>query len=83
MVMANDNPIRLMIVDDHQMVRDGLRVFLSIYDDIEIVAEAKNGKQAVELCEQVQPDVILMDILLPELDGPAATRRIREVHPQI
>ena len=83
MVMANDNPIRLMIVDDHQMVRDGLKVFLSIYDDIEIVAEASNGKQAVELCEQVQPDVILMDILLPELDGPAATRRIREIYPQI
>jgi len=83
MVMANDNPIRLMIVDDHQMVRDGLKVFLSIYDDIEIVAEANNGKQAVELCEQVQPDVILMDILLPELDGPATTRLIREAHSQI
>jgi NarL family two-component system response regulator LiaR len=70
-----------MIVDDHQMVRDGLKVFLSIYDDIEIVAEANNGVQAIEYCEQVQPDVILMDILLPELDGPAATQRILEIHP--
>ena len=81
--MGPDDPIRIMIVDDHQMVRDGLKVFLSIYDDIEIVAEASNGKQAVELCTQALPDVILMDILLPELDGPAATRRIREIYPHI
>lgn len=81
--MVYDELIRLMIVDDHQMVRDGLKVFLSIYDDIEIVAEGVNGRQAIELCEQVQPDVILMDFLLPELDGPAATQLIRETYPQI
>jgi len=81
--MEPDKPIRLMLVDDHQMVRDGLKVFLSIYDDVDIVAEATDGKQAVDLCARVVPDVILMDILLPELDGPAATRRIRENFPQI
>jgi len=78
-----DDVIRVMIVDDHQMVRDGLRVFLSVYDDINIVAEAGNGKQAIDLCVHVQPDVILMDILLPEMDGPTATRRIREDFPHI
>jgi DNA-binding NarL/FixJ family response regulator/signal transduction histidine kinase len=78
-----DDVIRLMIVDDHQMVRDGLRVFLSVYNDINIVAEAGDGKQAIDLCVHVQPDVILMDILLPEIDGPTATRRIREDFPHI
>lgn len=81
--MVETDVIRLMIVDDHQMVRDGLKVFLSIYEDIEVVAEAMNGKQALDLCYKVHPDVILMDIVLPELDGPSTTRRIRDEYPNI
>ena len=81
--MTETNPIRVMIVDDHLMVRDGLKVFLSVYDDLEVVAEAEDGEQAVALCSQVEPDVILMDIVMPNLDGPAATARVRESFPHV
>jgi NarL family two-component system response regulator LiaR len=70
--------IRVMIVDDHLMVRDGIRTFLSVYDDLEVVAEAENGEQALALCTQLQPDVILMDILMPGMDGPSTTQQICE-----
>ncbi len=76
-------PIRVMVVDDHQMVRDGLKVFLSIFDDIEVVAETGDGQTAQELCREHRPDVILMDILMPKVDGPTATARIREAFPHI
>lgn len=75
--MGDNNTIRVMIVDDHLMVRDGLRVFLSIYDDILVVGEAEDGQQAVSLCDKVEPDVILMDLLMPIMDGFEATRLIR------
>ena len=80
---SDTKPIRVMLVDDHLMVRDGLRVFLSVYDDLEIVAEAEDGAEAFDLCAQVQPDVILMDIIMPNVDGPSATGRIREAFPQV
>jgi DNA-binding NarL/FixJ family response regulator len=70
------NPIRVMIADDHMMVRDGLKMFLSIYDDIAVVAEAEDGAQAVAFCIQQQPDVILMDMIMPKVDGPTATEHI-------
>jgi len=75
--------IRVMIVDDHLMVRDGLKVFLSTYDDLEVVAEADDGGQAVQLCPQVRPDVVLMDMLMPNMDGPTATTLIRASYPDI
>lgn len=72
--------IKVLIVDDHQVVRQGLRTFLSLHDDIEIVGEAGDGNAAVELTDQLVPDVILMDLVMPNLDGIAATRRIHESH---
>ncbi len=78
-----NKPIRVMIVDDHPMVRDGLKVFLSIFNDIEVVAETGDGQTALELCRENWPDVILMDILMPRVDGPTATVRIREAFPHI
>jgi NarL family two-component system response regulator LiaR len=65
------------------MVRSGLRLFLSSYDDLQVVAEAGDGQQAIDLCPQVQPDVILMDIVMRGVDGPTATARIRQDCPQV
>ena len=81
--LSDPKPIRVMLADDHLMVRDGLKVFLCMYDDLDVVAEAEDGEQAIELCAQVQPDVILMDIIMPNLDGPAATARICKAFPQV
>jgi NarL family two-component system response regulator LiaR len=67
-----------MIVDDHGMVRKGLATFLRIYDDLELVGEARNGREAMQMCAQVRPDVILMDLVMPEMDGSTATSAIRE-----
>ena len=72
-----------MIVDDQDLVRRGLSLFLEAFDDLELVAEAANGLQAVQLCEEVQPEVILMDLMMPEMDGIAATRIIRQKYPHI
>jgi len=81
--MSQSNPIRVMLVDDHAVVRSGLGAFLLAFDDLELVAEAGGGEEAVRLCEQVQPDVVLMDLVMPGMDGAAATRAIRERCPQI
>lgn len=79
--MAESKPIRVMIVDDHDVVRRGLSVFLKAFPDLQLVAEAANGKDAVRLCTEHQPDVILMDLIMPVMDGLQATRLIREQHP--
>jgi NarL family two-component system response regulator LiaR len=72
-----------MIVDDHRMVREGLRMFLSTHDDLEVVGEAADGVEAVKLCPQVKPDVVLMDVMMPVMDGATATARITEACPGI
>ena len=81
--MTTTSPIRVVLVDDHLMVRDGLKTFLSIYEDIQVVGEARNGQEALQLCADAEPDVILMDLVMPEMDGPTATARIRESFPKV
>ena len=75
--------IRILIVDDHQLFRDGLRALLLSAPDTEVVGEAANGKEAIQLAAETQPHVILMDIQMPDGDGIAATRQITAANPQI
>ncbi len=81
--MSDLHPIRVMIVDDHGMVRRGLATYLKNDENLELIGEARNGREALRMCERLQPDVVLMDLVMPELDGTAATRIIRERWPQI
>jgi two-component system, NarL family, response regulator LiaR len=76
-------PVRVMIVDDHAVVRSGLSAFLIAYDDLEFVGEAGGGLEAVRKCPDVRPDVVLMDLVMPEVDGSEATRLIREACPHV
>lgn len=73
--------IRLLIADDHALVRSGLRSMLQREPDIEIVGEACNGREAVELCRSLGPDLVLMDVRMPEMDGLEATRAVKHEHP--
>jgi NarL family two-component system response regulator LiaR len=72
-----------MLVDDHAVVRSGLGAFLMAFDDLELVAEASSGEQAVAMCHRFRPDVVLMDLKMPGMDGAAATQKIREQCPDI
>jgi two-component system, NarL family, response regulator LiaR len=81
--MSEQKTIRVMLVDDHAVVRSGLGAFLLAFDDLELVGEANNGKEAVQICGQVQPDVVLMDLVMPEMDGAAATHALRERFPHV
>jgi NarL family two-component system response regulator LiaR len=81
--MDASRPIRVMIVDDHDMVRRGLATFLRVKSDLELVAEACDGQEALERCEQTHPDVILMDLVMPRMDGATTTRVIRERCPHV
>ena len=81
--MSDGKPIRVMIVDDHAVVRSGLKAFLMVFDDLELVGEASSGQEAVQLTERIQPDVILMDIIMPDMDGPATTKAIRNRWPGV
>jgi DNA-binding NarL/FixJ family response regulator len=75
-------PIRILLVDDHAVVRQGLRMFLGLDPDVEIVGEAANGAQAVELVHRLHPDVVLMDLLMPVMDGVSAITAIRRETPE-
>ncbi len=83
MTIPASNPIRVIVVDDHAVVRRGLATFLKIYGDVQMVGEAKSGTAAIQLCDEILPDVVLMDMVMPDMDGAAATLAIRQKHPQM
>jgi NarL family two-component system response regulator LiaR len=78
MKTTSSSRIRVLVVDDHTMVRRGLATFLKVFDDLELVGEAADGQAAIRLCVELQPDVVLMDMVMPDMDGAAATRLIRK-----
>ena len=81
--MSETGDIRVLIVDDHQMVREGIKVLLSTCDDIAVVGEAADGAEALEQCRLIGPDVVLMDILMPVMDGAEATAQITASWPEM
>jgi len=76
-------PIRVLVADDHKVVRLGLRTFLGLDADLELVGEAGDGREAVEMVGRLEPDVVLMDLVMPEMDGIAATAAIRRDYPEV
>ena len=81
--MSKKNKIRVMIVDDHPLVRHGIKTVFEAYDEILLVAEAENGKEAIEMCEKYRPDIVLMDMVMPVLNGSQATEEIIKRWPDI
>ncbi len=77
----SEERIKVLIVDDHNMVRRGLAVLLEDYDDLAVIGEANDGEMAMTFCQQNKPDVVLMDMIMPRMDGITATRHIRTAHP--
>lgn len=81
LLLSQINPARLVIVDDHELARAGLRSMLEAEPDLRIVGEAANGREAIQLCRQLQPELVLMDLRMPVMDGVAATREIKREFP--
>jgi len=81
--MVEGKRVRVMVVDDHAVVRSGLGAFLQTFTEFELVGEASNGVEAIRVCPELEPDVVLMDLVMPEMDGAKATRAIREQCPDI
>ena len=81
--MGESAPIKVLLVDDHAVVRSGLGAVLLSYDDMTLIGEAGNGEEAIRFCEKLQPDVVLMDLMMPVMDGVAATMAIKKYWPGI
>jgi len=77
-----NNPITVLLVDDHKLVRQGVRAFLEAHDEFLVVAEAESGAEAVQLAEEHIPDVVLMDLIMPEMDGVEVTRQVKNTSPR-
>lgn len=81
--MSEGSTIKVLLVDDHNVVRSGLAAFLMAYDDLELVGEANNGEEAVRKAKELSPDVVLMDLVMPQMDGAEATGEIMEYDPDL
>ena len=79
----SDSRIRVIIADDHDLVRNGLCVLLEAFDDLNLVGVATDGQEAVEMCDRIETDVVLMDLIMPRMDGIPATRAIRQRYPRV
>ena len=79
--MKSEDPARVIVADDHVLIREGFRTILSKEADVEVVDEAKTGREALNLCRNLRPDLVLMDVRMPEMDGLAATRAIKAERP--
>ena len=81
--MTRPDRIRVLLVDDHDMVRRGLATFLQIFDDLLLAGEAASGAEALRACAEARPDVVLMDLMMPDMDGPTATQAIKARFPRV
>ncbi len=82
-VEGNPRPARLLIADDHALIRESTRYMLEIDPNLEVVGEAASGREALELCRSLSPDLVLMDVRMPEMDGLTATRLLKQENPAI
>ncbi|MGL4649976.1 MAG: response regulator, partial [Caldilineaceae bacterium] len=81
--MSDPTMIRVMVVDDHFMVRYGLRTYLDVVADMEFCGEASSGEEAIRVCGEAAPDVVLMDLMMPGMDGPTAIAEMKRLYPQL